>query len=40
VLLVKKGGEFYGKGDARAAKRVKIKQKAAARRSIRKMRLF
>ena len=36
----RKGGEYVGKDDARAAKRVKIKQKAAARRSIRKMRLF
>ncbi len=36
----KKGGQFFAPGDSRAARRVKIKQKAAARRSIRKMRLF
>ena len=34
------GGEYYGEGDERAARRLKVKQKASARRSIRKMRLF
>jgi hypothetical protein len=35
-----KVGQFFDKTDERAALRLKIKQKASARRSIRKMRLF
>jgi hypothetical protein len=36
----KKGGEYCCENDERAARRLKVKQKASARRSIRKMRLF
>jgi len=37
----KKGGEFYGKGDERAARRLQVKQKAKnTRRSVRYLRLF
>jgi hypothetical protein len=36
----KTGGQYFREGDERAARRVKIKQKAASKRSIRKMRLF
>ncbi len=36
----KKVGQFLDKNDERAALRLEVKQKASARRSIRKMRLF